>query len=253
MIRDFLGAYSGAWRYALACPLLFAVPVAVEFVQHVIEMRIGMYDGFAAAQAVEMHPARMGWGLIKTLSLVAALYWTARFLILPGGAARAGRLEPAAVRLFALVMLWSLVWTVALLWGGRWMSAAGLGDQAVAAGIAATLCLFVFDALLAPWKVGAALGNAELGFVRSIQLVGRQIWWAMAFIVLAVLPPMILHYAFFFLAIGAPESAAWAILAVDSLLVGYLGAVIAAVNVAIARRAAARAGLEIAPRSAATA
>jgi len=240
MITDLKFVHAGAWRYMLACPLLFAVPVLVEFVQHVIEMRIGMYDGIAAAQAVEAHPARLGWGLVKTLSLVAALYWVSRFLVLPGGAARAARLDPVAVRLFGLVVLWSLVWTVPMIWGGQWMDAAGLGDQALAVGIAVGLILFVLDALLAPWKVGAAVGNAGLGFVRSIRLVGLNVFWAMAFIIAALLPPMIVHYALALLAIGAAEGVAWPLLALDALVVGWLGAVMAATNVAIARRAGVR-------------
>jgi hypothetical protein len=249
MIRAWGGVYGGAWRYALACPLLFAVPVVAEFVQHVIEMRIGMYDSLAAAQAVEANGARMAWGVVKTLALALAGYWVARFLVLPGGGAAAARRDPVAVRLYAWVVLFGLAITVLTLWGGEALSALGLGAQALAAGIALTLLSLVLGVLLAPWKVGAATGNERLGFVRSIRLVGWGAWWGLIFVLLAVLPPMIVHYAAAFLAIGAPPSLAWLALAVDAVLVGFLGAIIAATDVAIARRAVEGAGATLAPQT----
>jgi hypothetical protein len=251
VIGELKGVYSGAWRYALACPLLFAVPVLVEFIQHVIEIRIGMYESIAAAQAVEAHGARLGWGVVKTLSLTLAGYWVARFLLMPDGAAAARRFDPQAARLYFWVMLWSLALTVLGLWGGLLMQTVGLAAYVVGTGIALTLASFVLNVMLAPWIVGAALGNAGLGFLRSIRMVGPGVWWGLVFCIAAILPPMVLHYAFAFLAMGAAPATAWAILAADSLLVGYLGAIIAAANVAIARRAAAASGTSLISGSAA--
>lgn len=246
MIGDLKFVYAGAWRYMIACPLLFAVPVAIEFIQHIIEMRIGMYESIAAAQAVEAHGARLGWGLVKTMAIGVAVYWVARFLVLPGGAARAARLDPRAVRLYLPVMLWTLGWTVLLLWGGDMMTAAGLGAHNVPVGAALMAALFVLDVLLAPWKIGAALGNEALGFARSILLVGWRVWWGLIFSLIAILPPMIAHYALGFLAMGASETRAWLLLAADSVLVGYLAAILAATAVAIARDALRRSGTPLA-------
>jgi hypothetical protein len=71
----------------LACPILFAVPVAAEGIQHGIEYMLGMYEGMDAAQAVEAHPARMMWGYLKASVLALAAYWVIRYLGL--GAAQA--------------------------------------------------------------------------------------------------------------------------------------------------------------------
>ena len=49
-----------------------------------------MYDSRAAAQAVEAHGVRLGWGVIKTLALALAAYWVARFLLLPAAPRRRG-------------------------------------------------------------------------------------------------------------------------------------------------------------------
>jgi hypothetical protein len=252
MIAEFKDVYAGAWRYALACPLLFAVPVIAEFIQHVIEMRIGMYDGIAALKAAETNGARLGWGLVKTLSLTLAGYWVARFLLMPGGAAAARRFDPVAARLYLWVMLWALAQTLVSLWGGDALRAAGLGAYATGTAIALGLAMFALNIMLAPWMVSAALGNPGLGIVRSLRLVGWGLWWGVLFTIAAILLPMAAHYAFAVLAIGAAPASAWAIMAVDSLLVGYLGAIIAATNVAIARRFAENSGAVLVPRSAAS-
>lgn len=247
MIAEFKSVYAGAWRYSLACPLLFAVPVVAEFVQHGIEIRIGMYDGIAGLKAAESSGARLGWGLVKTLSLTLAGYWVARFLLMPEGAAAARRVDAVAVRLYAWVMLWGLAQAALALWGGDAMRAAGLGAVATAGSIALGLATFVLNIMLAPWIVGAAVGNPDLSFVRSLQLVGWSVWWGLIFCIATILPPMALHYGFVLPAIGASPALLWAIMAVDAILVGYLGAIIAATNVAIARRAAAKSGVALVP------
>jgi hypothetical protein len=248
VIKDYGHVYAGAWRYMLAVPLLFAVPVAIEFIQHVIEMGIGMYDGVAGAQAAEGNQIRLGWGVVKTMSISLALYWVARFLVLPGGAAAARRFDPAAARLFAWVMAFALVTTILSLWGGDWMHAVGLGAYTRGAGIALFVLGLALTVLLAPWRVGAAIGREDLGFIRSIALVGLGLWWGLILSIGTVLPLMVAHYALSIAAVFAPAAAAeWALLAVDAVLVGYLAAVMAAADVAIARRALARAGGALAP------
>jgi len=248
VIRDYGAVYAGAWRYMLAVPLLFAVPTAVEFIQHVIEMKIGMYDGVAGAHAAESSSLRLGWGVVKTLSITLALYWVARFFVLPGGAAAARRFDPVAARLFAWVMAFGLVTTVLSLWGGAWMQAIGLGAFAQSAGIALFVIGLALTVLLAPWRVGAAIGREDLGFLHSIALVGLGLWWGVIFIIATSLPLMVAHYALSIAAVFAPPLAAkWALLAFDAVLVGYLAAVMAAADVVIARRALGRAGGALAP------
>lgn len=245
MLREFGQVYVGAWRFTLACPLLFAVPVAAEFIQHVIEMRIGMYDGWEAAKAVEADGARMAWGVVKTLALTLASYWVARFLLLPGGAAAARRWDARAAGLYLWVVLFGLATTVLSLWGGAALRAVGLGAAATPATVAVMVLTIIIGVMLAPWKVGAALGNAGIGFVRSLRMVGWRAWWGVVFLLLTVLPLMAVHYAFLPATILAAGAWKWALLALDALVVGGLGAVIGAIDVAIARRAAAHAGVEL--------
>src|ERR1044072_4342025 len=134
MIDAWKSVYGGAWRYLLACPLLFAVPVLVEFVQHVIEIGIGMYESPAGMAAAGESAARNGWGMGKALSLIAAGYWVARFLVLPDGAAAAGRFDAAALRLYLPVVLLGAGSTALTLWGAEALRLLGIGGPGIAAG-----------------------------------------------------------------------------------------------------------------------
>lgn len=112
MIPAIAEAYRAAWRFMLAFPLLFAVPVLIEFIQHVIEIRGGMYVDLDGARAAADDPLRLGWGLVKTLALTLTLFWMARYM---AGLARTrvGAFEPGAVRLFLPVLGLQATLTVA--------------------------------------------------------------------------------------------------------------------------------------------
>ena len=65
----------------------------------------------------------------------------------------------------------------------------------------------------------------------SIRVMAPQLAWAVAFSLIAILPLMAVHYA---LGIGAifvgGDGLKWAMLALDSLVVGWLAALMAAAN-----------------------
>jgi hypothetical protein len=244
MIRDLKDAYAGSWRFMLACPILFAVPVAVEGIQHGIEYMLGMYGGIEAAQAVEAHPARMLWGYFKASILALSAYWVIRYLAL--GASEAGRWDPKAVRLFAPVLLWHLVWGALLLWGGGLLTLAGIeGRTAIWIGLGVYLGNFVLETGLSAWKAGAVLGNEKLTFTRSLKLVAPHLAWGVGFMLLAILPVMAAHYVLGIGAIFAESALVIPMLVLDSVLVGYLGALIIAASFMVARRATTRAGVDL--------
>ena len=107
-------------------------------------------------------------------------------------------------------------------------------------------CSFLLETLLACWRVGAALGNARLGFVRSIALVGPRLGWSLGFSLLAILPVMVVHYILGVGAIGNPVGQVVPMLIADSLLVGYLATLMVTVGFVIAERAAGRAVIGLA-------
>lgn len=246
MLRSIAEAYRVPGRFIVAFPLLIAVPVAIEFIQHVIEIRSGMYVDVAGAKAAEGGPLRLGWGLIKTLALTIVTYWMARFM---AGMARprVAALDPVAARLFAWVLLFQASVTALSMWGGEVLRLMGFPDGSmVPIGIAFMIALLFAGILLEPWKVAAALGNRAIGIGRSMRLTAPILTWALAFTLIMMLPLMIAHYALAFLAIGAAPAAVWALMAADALLVGYLAAILSATSVIVARRAAERSGTALA-------
>jgi len=68
MIKRIAEAYRTSWRFSLAFPALIAVPVVIELIQHIIEVRHGMYVDRAGTLAAESDPLRLGWGMVKTLA-----------------------------------------------------------------------------------------------------------------------------------------------------------------------------------------
>lgn len=244
MIQAIAQVFGGAWRYARLCPLLFAVPLAAEFAQHVAEVTIGLYDGAAQAQALEHHPLRMGFGVIKILTLLLTGYWAMRFLGLGEDARIARRADPAAIRLFAGVVAWTLAWMVVM----QGVTAIGLPrSAAVPLALALTLTSLVLEVAISPWKAAAALGNPRIGFRRGFTLARGSFWWGIGLFLLTVMPLMILHYVAFGLALGAPPARLWTLMALDSLLTAYLCVVIAATVFVTGQRMVGRHGETLTP------
>jgi len=91
--------YRQAWRFALAAPLLFLIPVLAEFAQHFVQMRLGMYASLTAARHVANAADRTTWGMVKVIALTLPGYWYVRYLAF-GDARRAARIERPAIGLF---------------------------------------------------------------------------------------------------------------------------------------------------------
>jgi len=223
--QSFKYVHRESWAFLVLCPLLALVPVLAELAQHIGEMSIGMYAGPEAAQGVESHPLRTGLGLIKTVSLSLAVYWVVRFLA-GGRDGRAARTaEPQAVKLFAIVL--GLQTALAVLSLYIFTS----GPVAVALAIFG----FLFGILGARFVVAAPLG-LWISPLTSFKDLTRHLLWGLAFTVVATLPLMAVHYALGFGAILAPEPMKWPILILDSLVVGWVAALLSAVVWVIANR-----------------
>ncbi len=227
--------YSGSIAFLIACPLLALIPVAFELLQHAIEVHIGMYDSIAAAKAVENHPLRMAFGVLKIAALTLPLYWVTRFL--PRRDARfAATFDPLAVRLFAGVLAFDMAMAAIQLFAlprtGGMLLAAFIGGHCI-------------GCLISAWGVAAALGNRAIGPRASIAIMARHLPWTFVFSLVAMLPLMIPHYAFGALALVGPKVMVWPVLILDSLLVGWLTAVLAAAGYYAATRAAGKSGVDL--------
>lgn len=244
MIAAIKEVFGRSAKFVWACPLLFAVPLAAEFAQHVAEVKIGLYDSIASAEMLESDPLRMGFGYVKVLGLFLIGYWVVRFLGFGDNARAARRLDPAALRLFVWVALYGLAWAVLQFR----LPHLGLSKAALMPlTIAIVVVSLTLELGLSGWKAAAALGNPRIGFVRSLTMIRGSFWWAVGLFLLTVMPLMVAHYAAFALALGAGTGRLWTVMALDSLLTAYLGVVLAANCYVVARRMTARHGERLSP------
>ena len=229
--------YRGSARTIRALPLLALVPVVFELLQHVVEVRIGMYASLDAAKALEHDPARMALGMAKIIGITLPVYWTARYLA-TADRRFAARFDPRAAGLFGLVLLFQAATAAISLFVLPQTGTVTL--ISFAAGL-------VLGALLAAWYAAAPLGNARLGPIASARLIAPLLVSTIALSVVAMLPLMIVHYAFAAVALVGPKAALWPALIVDSLLVGWLASVLAAITYVVAARAADHGGTTLMP------
>ena len=75
LLRLYPDGISLFWR----APLVLALVVVPEFVQHVVEIRLGMFDGREAFRALADDPSRMAFGYAKSAGLILAMLAALRF------------------------------------------------------------------------------------------------------------------------------------------------------------------------------
>ena len=240
-------AYRDSARIAIALPLLFAVPVAFELIQHVAEYRAAMFGSVAAMEAAADDPARMTFGYLKVLTLILLLFWVSRWQVFRGQAGRPVLGDRQSALLYLGVVLFSLAIAIVQQFGGTWLAPL-VPDQGalIAIGTAFFFASIALDTYLSGWKVGSALGNANLSIPASFRLMHGHFWWSFAFSFAMILPLLVVHYALNGLALGRPEPLLWTILVLDALLVGYFGLVLATTGFLIAGRAAEQKGVALA-------
>lgn len=235
-------SYAACFGLALAAPLFFAIPVVAEFVQHVAEHQIGMYDSLEAAQALENHPVRTGFGYVKIFALTLAALWVP--LYLAAGRRRFGPISRSSLLGFVKVLAFALVVTGVTIGAGIYMRQQGASEVAIlVAMVIGMIVATIIEILVAPWKVAAVIGDRRVGFFRSIKLAMPLVPWGFALWLLAQMPMMILHYALGAMMLFSEGPAMfWALAVGDSLVVGLLTTLLVAPGYFIYRRALIRKG-----------
>lgn len=82
-------------------PLIAALIVVPEFVQHIAEIRIGMFESKEAFTALADDPRRMFWGFLKIAGFLLAILATIRF----GGHASSDKNGGACAKLPGRILL----------------------------------------------------------------------------------------------------------------------------------------------------
>ncbi len=195
-------------------PLVLALVVVPEFIQHVVEIQLGMFGTKAETRAAADHPTRMAFGYLKVAGLVLTFFAAARFW-----AARRRRilwykLSDIAWGRFALgLLLFGLVPAAPAL-----MEAQIGKANADAAGIFLTILLLPTLFLLLAGLFGDRSTSVRAMWIHS--------WpWALLIallLVLAFVPAQWLHGMNHKWAFGAHPVIVWSLMIFDSLLVGLL-------------------------------
>lgn len=240
MWRDLKAIYREVAAFARARPLLFLVPVAFEFAQHVVEWRLGMFEGLAQAKAIEDSTWRMGFGTAKVAALILCGYWMPRWLA-QRGYLGVERTMPAATvpGSYWPLVIFQLVLTLAILWGPLLLGRHGIATEPRVLGVAVVVQT-VIALLWSGWTATAPVGRAVIGPIASTRLMARQSPWAFAFWLVTTLPLMAVHYGMNYLAFGKAAVLVWALIVADVLVVGFLGLLISGVPVFQIRRALGR-------------
>ena len=227
-LSAFRTVHTRSLAFAAALPLVAAIPLVAEFVQHVVEMRVGMYAGVEAAQLAENDPDRILAGFFKTIALGLPAYFLIRWLHTQGERTFATRFDRPAVTLFGLVLALQAL----LAWLGLFVWTEG------PMGIGFFVFGLIFMPLIVRFIVAAPLGNF-ISPLQSIRVMAPDALFAILFPLAAMLPLMVLHYA---LGIGAifveGTELKWAMLTLDSVVTAWLALVMIAAQYVIATRPA---------------
>ncbi|MBB4098984.1 hypothetical protein [Sphingomonas kyeonggiensis] len=197
----------------IATPLA-ALVVVPEFLQHIVEIKIGMFASTEAFRAHALDPLRMGFGVAKVAGLVLAMLAIARFWW-TGSIGAALRMPPRALlrTAFAVALVFALELPFDLL---RRVVPAGPG-------MALAVAAFLIQAFAFVYLVAALLDDRTMT-LRRTPAQWRAALLMMVLLVLAYGPCFALHMATHKLALGLPELAVWAIMTFDALVVGLLAA-----------------------------
>lgn len=212
--RDFLAVLRDGFRIWVLAPLVPLLVVIPEAIQHVAEIRIGMFENIEQARAVADDQRRMVWGYLKIAGLVLAILAAARFW---GAAARGQRwwdLRGLAWRPLALGLAgWALAALPSLLLQ-RWIGEEGSGWLDMLLTLA-TLPIFTLIA------AGLA-GDRTLTLTRAFTRGWLAALRILLFLVLTWGPFALLHAYNHRWAMGAADPLVWLLMSFDALVVGLL-------------------------------
>lgn len=245
MWSDIRKSYGLSWGFAIAFPLVFLIAPVTEFIQHVIEWRIGLFDSLEQAEALAAHPARTGFGYVKLAALMIGGLWISRYVHSGGDRVRTAAVGGASIAAFVPVIGVFLALDLGMDQLNPWLDEAALGKAgSLAAGLATFLLASILQVLLAGWRVAVPLGDRATGPVASVRRGLRVLPSGLALYFAVFLPLLAAHTALnVAMAFAGPGPLLWSLFVADSLLVGVIVTAMWGSFHAIYRRGREKAGL----------
>ncbi|WP_010160427.1 hypothetical protein [Sphingomonas sp. PAMC 26617] len=245
---NWAGGFGDGVKALRALPWLVAGMIALELVQHVIEVHTGFFSlDPAVRKAASLTPVRMALGWPKMVATWALAFFAVRFLVLDD--ARAALRVPAlAWRRYAGVVVFQLVPALAIIYAEPILAA--LGTTPTAPAVMGVRLVFglgqqLLEPLLLLWFVNAAIGTTGFGPVASARATG---WWYFVVLLMVFvtrLPFNAAHQALNRYAMGQSAGVMWGMLALDAVLVSIMVVMIAAVQLRAAGFVAERRGVRV--------
>jgi hypothetical protein len=203
----------GFLAFALA-PAIVAMVVLPEAVQHVVEIKLGMFDSLTDFRANGADPLRMGIGYVKIAGLVLCALATARFWHV-GSVGKALLIPPRdlARSLFALVIGFAA--SLPLEWSLRTAQPPQIQWPVIAVSWTLSFLLFVY-------LMGALFGDRKMTLRTAFTRGWRVVPLLAILLVVAFWPASTLHMLIHKFALGKAPALVWAVMAGDALLVGLL-------------------------------
>jgi hypothetical protein len=221
-------SYRLGGRTFLIAPAIVAIAVLPEFIQHVVEIQLGMFDSMEAARRLANDPLRWGFGYAKIAGLVLAILLTTRLWACDGSVRRALLIPPGVL----LRTVGALAVTLLI----------GLGLDYLAKllpplpGAALALVSAILQAGMTAWTVAQLIEDRTMTLRRALttHLPTAALLFLLFFAAMA--PAQLLHLANHRMALGQPDALVWPLMLFDSLLVGLMAA-LAGAGLFVAMRA----------------
>lgn len=204
--------FVGGTRLFVLAPLIPLIAILPEFLQHIVEIKLGMFASKPAFQALAMDPTRWAFGYAKIAGLVLAMFAAARYW---GGAReRWWDLRNVAWKPFLIALAGNAALTVAMFVIGGRLSASAKPVFDIVATIA-TLPLLI-------WLIGPLLGDATMTLRRAYTAGWGRLLLMVLLAALAFWPASLLHQWDHRWALSASLPVVWALMTWDALLVGLI-------------------------------
>lgn len=218
LARAAFETYRLGGRLVVAAPALLLIAVLPEFVQHVVEIHLGMFDSIDRFRALSGDPLRWAFGYAKVAGFTVAILAAARFHAV-GSVRRTLAVPPVA--LLRVVAGLAIGFAVAAPF-----ASAGTRGLPPAIDVPLQLVSAVIQAGFLVYVVGALLEEASVTPARAMTalLPAAAVLGLLA--ALVFLPAQALHMANHRMALGQPLPIVWSLMAFDALWAGLFAGLV---------------------------
>lgn len=216
--RAVVETYRLGGRAVKAAPFILAIAVVPEFLQHIAEIHLGMFESIDRFRALANDPLRWGFGYVKVAGFVTAILAVARFWSV-GSVRRTLLIPPKTLGRVAAGLIVGLV----VAWPFMWLDKQGVSS---AINVPLQIVSMVIQGGFLIYVVGALIENASVTPRRAMTSLLPAAIVLSVLAALAFAPAQALHMANHKLALGQPLPIIWALMVFDALWVGLFSALV---------------------------